>query len=239
VTRIGTAGWSIPRASAAAFPAEGSALQRYAARLSAVEINSSFYRAHKPETWARWGDAVPETFRFSVKLPKAATHVLRLVDTGSTLDAFFAEVAALGSKLGPVLVQLPPSLQFDADVTARFLDDVRKRSAAAIVIEPRHASWLDAETLLADRRVARVAADPPRYEADAEPGGWRGLSYWRLHGSPAIYRSSYADRLPQIAAGLAAAPGDAWCIFDNTMTGAATADALALQASGTARNSMP
>ena len=98
--------------------------------------------------------------------------------------------------------------------------------------EPRHPSWFDAEVdaFLSERRVARVAADPVRCEGAGEPGGWRGLSYWRLHGSPVMYRSSYADRIRRYAAQLTAAAerGDAWCVFDNTASSAAAGDALAL-----------
>lgn len=72
--RLGTAGWAIPRRFADTFPAVGSALERYAAIFLAVEINSTFYRLHKPETYARWASAVPDGFRFAAKLPKVITH---------------------------------------------------------------------------------------------------------------------------------------------------------------------
>ncbi len=226
--RIGTAGWSIPRASAGAFPEQGTGLERYASRLNVVEVNSSFYRHHAFKTWQRWAGSTPPGFRFAVKLPKEATHVRRLVDCADVIDRFFGEVAGLGDKLGPVLVQLPPNLAFDQKLFAKFVRTLRKASKAALALEPRHASWADAEPLLKKLKVARVAADPPRFSADAEPGGWNGLRYWRLHGSPQIYRSSYADRLPGIAAKLADGKAETWCIFDNTMTGAAMADALDL-----------
>lgn len=226
--RVGTAGWSIPRTSREAFPESGSTLERYAAVFDVVEINSSFYRHHAIATWERWAASVPGHFRFAVKLPKAATHERRLVDCGEVLDRFFGEVAALGSKLGPVLIQLPPKLGYDPAVVARFLDDVRRRTTALLAIEPRHASWAEAEAMLAERQVARVAADPPRYGLDAVPGGWTGLSYQRLHGSPAIYRTPYDERCAAIAAVARATP-DAWVIFDNTMSGGATADALRMR----------
>jgi uncharacterized protein YecE (DUF72 family) len=81
--------------------------------------------------------------------------------------------------------------------------------------------------------IARVAADPAKVPAAAEPGGWRGLTYLRLHGSPVMYASPYAsERLPAIAATLAARRRgtEGWCVFDNTRSGAAAADALALLA---------
>ncbi|MGZ3233287.1 MAG: DUF72 domain-containing protein [Croceibacterium sp.] len=89
--RIGTAGWSIARDAADRFPAEGSSLQRYAARFSAAEINSSFHRPHRVSTWERWRDSVPDAFRFSVKVPKLITHELKLVECGEALDRFIGE----------------------------------------------------------------------------------------------------------------------------------------------------
>jgi uncharacterized protein YecE (DUF72 family) len=102
---VGCAGWSIPREYAEHFPAEGTHLECYAQRLPAVEINSSFYRPHRPETYARWAASVPDTFRFAVKVPKEMTHTRRLRDIAEPLDRFLSEVAALGPTLGPLLVK--------------------------------------------------------------------------------------------------------------------------------------
>jgi len=232
--RIGTAGWAIPRDVAAAFPPEGSSLERYAAHFPAAEINSSFHRPHRQSTWQRWRDSVPEGFRFSVKLPKAITHERKLVASEDLLDGFASQARELGDKLGVVLVQLPPKLGFEAETAASFFEALAARCPAAIACEPRHPSWFEdeADALLVERSVARVAADPALSPAAARPGGWRGLSYWRLHGSPRMYRSSYADRIDAYAERLRedAAEREAWCIFDNTASSAAASDALALMA---------
>jgi uncharacterized protein YecE (DUF72 family) len=230
---IGTAGWSIPAAAAEAFPREGSALERYAARFAGAEINSSFHRPHRRSTWQRWGDSVPAGFRFSVKLPKAITHQRKLADCAEPLLAHLDDAGALGDKLAVHLVQLPPSLAFDAVVAAAFFRLLAGATSAAIACEPRHTSWFapDADALLAEHRVARVAADPARVPEAAQPGGWRGLAYFRLHGSPVIYRSSYGDeQIGGYAEAIRATGADeAWCIFDNTAGSAATSNALALQ----------
>ncbi len=229
--RVGCAGWTLPKEHAGRFPGGGTHLARYAARLPAVEINSSFYRPHRPATYARWAASVPEHFRFSVKVPKQATHDRRLVDADDVLDRFLPEAAQLGGKLGPLLVQLPPSLSFSADVGERFFASLRDRFDGGVALEPRHASWFEvpAARLLTKFRVARVAADPAVVPAAAEPGGWDGLVYYRLHGSPRMYYSAYApEYLEALAARLskAAAASSVWCVFDNTAEGAATADAL-------------
>jgi uncharacterized protein YecE (DUF72 family) len=231
---IGTAGWTLPRQEAAAFPGGGTHLERYARLFPAVEVNSSFHRPHRPATWARWAASVPDGFRFSVKLPKAITHAARLREVEAPLDAFLTEIRGLGPKLGCLLVQLPPSFAFDAGATGEFLVALRRRYAGEVACEPRHATWLEpeADRLLREHRVARVAADPARPDGAGEPGGWPRLRYYRLHGSPRMYYSSYdPDFLAGIAGRLAAARDEgatAWCIFDNTAHGAAAGDALRL-----------
>lgn len=229
--RIGTAGWSIARDAAGRFPAEGSALERYARVFGAVEINSSFHRPHRLSTWQRWGDSVPEGFCFSVKLPKAITHGARLVGCEEAIAQFASEVAGLGPKLAVVLVQLPPKLAFDAAIADRFFAGLARAIPVAIACEPRNASWFtpEVDAFLAEREVARVAADPALSADSARPGGWPALAYWRLHGSPMMYRSSYADRIGEIAGAIAgSAAAERWCMFDNTASSAATGDALAL-----------
>lgn len=229
---IGTAGWSIPRAAADRFRAEGSGLERYAARFPVLEINSSFHRPHRVATWERWRDSVPDGFRFSVKLPKTVTHERQLVDCRQPLAEFVGQAGALGDKLAVVLVQLPPKLEFDTWTAGAFFDTLRSLCPVAIACEPRNATWFTsaADSLLADHRVCRVAADPARCDGAGQPGGWRGLSYWRLHGSPRMYRSSYIDRIGEYAEALReeATGRETWCIFDNTASGAAASDALAL-----------
>ena len=175
--RIGTAGWSIPKARTDLFGADGPHLRRYATRLNAVEINSSFYRSHKPETYARWAADVPRSFRFSVKMPRTITHERRLQDVVEPLDRFIHETRALDEKLGPILVQLPPSLHFDPAVANRFFEALRTRHDGTVVCEPRHSSWFEppVDALLSGFHVARVAAGPARVSLAAFPGGWPRL----------------------------------------------------------------
>jgi uncharacterized protein YecE (DUF72 family) len=209
MVRIGTAAWSVPREHAAPFPVAGSHLERYSAVLNAVEINSSFYRPHR-----------------------TTTHERRLKDADDLLTRFLSEVSGLGLKLGPLLVQLPPSLRFEVGVADTFLSGLRRRVEGLLVCEPRHASWFtpDVERLLDELRIARVAADPAPVSGADKPGGWRSVSYYRLHGSPRIYYSAYTpEYLAAIAeriASDAAAAVETWCIFDNTAAFAATGDAL-------------
>lgn len=229
---VGCAGWSLPREHGPAFVGEGTHLQRYAARFNAVEINSSFYRPHLPKTYERWGQCVPSTFRFSVKVPKQISHELRLQHCETALDEFLEQCLHLGENLGCLLLQLPPSLAYEPVVAATFFRALRQRYLGAIVLEPRHPSWLHAEGLLQDLHIGRVAADPPVIDGGDVPSGWQGLRYWRLHGTPRIYHSAYGpERVQAYAQVLSESVQEGiptWCIFDNTASGHAVADALYL-----------
>nr|WP_255703479.1 DUF72 domain-containing protein [Lysobacter sp. GX 14042] len=212
-------------------------MARYATRFSVVEVNSTFYRLHLPRTFERWAATVPDDFRFSVKMPRSITHEARLRAVGTALSVFLDPVAALGPKLGGMLVQLPPSLAFDARVADTFFAMLRRRTPVPVACEPRHASWFDpAIDSLWDRYgITRVAADPARLPAAAHPGGCAaGWRYWRWHGSPRVYYSRYDDAaLQSLAAAMrarAAPAAPAWCILDNTAAGHAIEDAARLQA---------
>jgi uncharacterized protein YecE (DUF72 family) len=230
---IATAGWSIPRASAAHFAGEGSHLQRYSRVLRGAEINSSFHRPHAHAVYARWAASTPDDFRFAVKLPRTITHELELRRARLPLERFLAESAGLGPKRGPILVQLPPSLAFDPRVARRFFDLVRSRYDGTLVLEPRHATWFSpaVDAWLVRNRIARVAADPPPASGADQPAGWTGVVYYRLHGSPRKYWSRYErERISALATALTQLPLDAdiWCVFDNTASGAATENAREL-----------
>lgn len=231
--RVGTAGWALPAPVRGAFPEAGSNLARYAGRFDAVEINSCFHRPHRRATYERWSESVPEGFRFAVKLPRTITHDAKLQDCDALIARFADEVGGLGAKRGPVLVQLPPSLAFDAVAADTFFAGLDAMLGGATVCEPRHPSWFEAEAeaLLTLHRVARAAADPAPVPAAALPSGWPGLSYFRLHGAPSIYRSGYEPEARALWASrvrpFAAAGTPVWAIFDNTTGGRATPDALA------------
>ena len=232
--RVAIAGWSIRKEHAALFATEGSHLQRYASRFAAVEINSSFYRPHKRETYERWARDVPEDFRFAVKMPRWLTHEQCLEDSGAPLTQFLSEIKGLGTKLGCVLVQLPPGLAYDPRTVESFFGALRARHRGTVVCEPRHRTWF---TGAADRRldahgVGRVAADPSCGDGGDQPSGSGRVAYFRLHGSPVMYQSSYSDEylsvLSEQVSGLAQrAP--VWCVFDNTSRGAATVNGLELR----------
>lgn len=240
---VGTAAWSLPRAVQGAFPEGDSLLSRYAQVLPCTEINSTFSKVHRPATFERWAAQTPPGFRFSVKLPKAMTHDARLKVPSREVRDFVWSLQGLGERLGVLLVQLPPSLDLDRRVARAFFRALRESFDGAIVCEPRHASWFTeaGDQLLVEERVGRVIADPVRPAGAGDPGGWLGehgdghgaTVYYRWHGAPRMYWSAYGDDwLRDRARDIARWPKDTqvWCIFDNTASGAATADALRMKA---------
>jgi uncharacterized protein YecE (DUF72 family) len=233
--RVGCSGWSIPRQAAALFASSGSHLERYSQSFNSCEINSSFYRPHKKETWERWARSVPAGFRFSVKAPRTITHEAKLNCSSEVLSAFLEQIEFLRDKLGPVLIQLPPSLEFDHARARKFLSLLRGCFSGDVVWEPRHASWFEDQSnnLLKEFHIARVAADPACVPASTRPGGLASLAYFRLHGSPRRYFSTYScESLNMLVAQMASLDAGArvWCIFDNTAFGAAIPNALELAA---------
>jgi uncharacterized protein YecE (DUF72 family) len=232
--RIGTAGWSIPKQFINDFPQTGTHLERYAQVVSCAEINSSFYRSHRTSTWEKWARSVPEGFRFSVKAPKTITHQAGLACSPDHLKIFLAEVNSLGKKLGVLLFQLPPKLAFNLSIAEAFFTILRDLHPGPTVLEPRHPTWFSSEAsrVLQKFHIARVAADPAPVPEAATPAGWNKLIYYRLHGSPHMYYSDYAEAFLQSLALTIAhqhQTANVWCIFDNTALGAATGNAQNLE----------
>ncbi len=171
-----------------------------------------------------------------MKLPKAITHSARLADADEAIAKFCDEVAGLGDKLGNVLVQLPPSLKFEAVVAEKnVFAALRRWTQAPVACEPRHLSWFgpDVDRLWQLYLITRVAADPARCPDASQVGGAGVSRYWRWHGSPRMYYSEYGDAaLRRLATQLrlhAEAERTAWCIFDNTALGHAATDAIRLR----------
>ena len=235
VFRVGCAGWGVASGKADLFGAGDSMLERYRTRFTAVEINSSFTRAHQRRTYERWARSVPAGFHFSVKVPRAVTHTARLQGSRDLLLPFLEQVNGLGNKLGCLLVQLPPSLAFCADVAPAFFTELQQLTSVPVACEPRHPSWFtrEVDATLSEHCVGRVAADPAVVPAGAVPGGFPGTRYYRWHGSPRTYYSGYStEALQALADAVHAGPAGAspWIIFDNTAVGAALENAFELSA---------
>jgi uncharacterized protein YecE (DUF72 family) len=232
--RVGLAGWSNPPAKRLERHIAQTHLAYYAAHFACVEINSSFYRPHQSATYARWRDDTPDTFRFSVKMPRSVTHDSHLKRCATEVTRFYDEIAALQPKLAAVLVQLPPTLEFNGRSVRAFFNSVPRLRGTKVVCEPRHPSWFTsaAEGALSNAGVSRVAADPVRGPGAELPGGVRRFAYFRWHGAPRLYYSKYTQaQLATFAAMVRKAKAtETWCVFDNTALYAAWDDALQFMA---------
>lgn len=229
--RVGLAGWSEAASRHRALLPPGlegaSGLERYAEAFDFVEINASFYRQIRPATYEKWADEVPPGFCFSVKMHRMVTHYTRLKNT-ALLDDFFSSVAGLGSKLAAVLVQLPPTLAFDASVAVAFFGALRGLYAGAVACEPRHASWEIAEVrdIFAQQRISPVLTSVP--EGPHSDSAYGVPCYVRLHGEPRKYYSAYSgEQLTRLAGFLRAREG--FVVFDNTASSAGVRNALELR----------
>jgi uncharacterized protein YecE (DUF72 family) len=145
--RVGTSGYSYKEWKGPFYPKDlpaGDFLGYYAARLSTVEINNTFYRMPTAKLVEGWAEVVPETFTFAVKAPQRITHIAKLQNAAAETTQIFAKVVAkLGPRLGPLLFQLPPFLRKDVPRLAAFLETTPPD--ARIAFEFRHASWFDDE----------------------------------------------------------------------------------------------
>jgi uncharacterized protein YecE (DUF72 family) len=200
-------------------------LQYVSEHLDSVEINGSFYSLQTPASYSRWASEVPDDFVFAVKGGRYITHLLRLRNTQDALPNFFASgVLALGRKLGPILWQLPPNFQFDADVLAAFFRTLPRSTKEAVEVARRHdermegRAWLTTDAdrpirhameirhpsfdtpafveLLREHDVALVVAD----SAGKFPKMFDVTSdfvYVRLHGAEELYVSGYPEELLQ------------------------------------------
>jgi uncharacterized protein YecE (DUF72 family) len=224
--KIGCAGWSLPREYRAP---PLSYLERYAQLFNSVEVNSSFYRHHRPQTYERWASVVPESFQFSVKVPKAISHS-ELFQAG-VFERFADEVGHLGSKLGALLFQFPPALECSSRLLKTHFEALRREfPLTPAFCEPRHASWFnaDVEAILHSYAIDWAVADPKVVSNAPSIFGGRPRRYYRLHGTPRIYYSSYSSTTLRALAQQTLRreeENESWIIFDNTAAGAAFEDA--------------
>ncbi len=230
---IGTSGWQYRHWRGPFYPLSASGgrerdeLAFYAARYATVEINASFYRLPAPDTFAAWAARVPEEFIFAVKASRYLTHVRQLREPEDPVRRLLDAAGRLGEKLGPVLLQLPPTLTIDAGRLRAALAAFPRR--VRVAVEFRHASWFRPETqaLLEEFGAALCLTDR---RAAWETPRWRtaGWAYLRFHGGLGEPATCYepetlAARAEEIAQLWGQAP--IYAYFNNDPYGCALRDA--------------
>ena len=195
VVRIGTSGWHYKHWLGLFYPAKLSPKEMfrfYSLHFDTVELNNTFYRLPKPETFESWRDNSPVNFLYAVKASRFITHMKKLKDPESSIAKFFDGAERLGEKLGPILFQLPPRWRVDIERLQNFLASLPEEHR--YVIEIRDESWLVDEVynVLREFNTAFCIHDladtqtPLQVTAD--------FTYVRFHGPGASkYRGSYSD----------------------------------------------
>jgi len=228
---VGTSGWQYADWRGVLYPPgvpQRRWLETYAGQFGTVESNAAFYRLPARETFAKWRDATPPSFVMAVKASRYLTHVRRLQDPDEPVARLLGAAGGLGPKLGPVLLQLPPTLAADNRLLGRCLRCFP--AGVRTAVEFRHPSWWTDETrdVLAEHGAALCWAD--RRSRPVAPL-WRtaGFVYLRLHEGaarpwPSYGRTalrSWAARVGEAAAGGA----DAYVYFNNDPGSAAVRNA--------------
>lgn len=195
--RVGTSGWVYADWRGRFYPEslkQKDYLHYYARHFNTTEINYSFYQLPTPEAYRNWAESVPENFIFAVKLSRYITHIRRLKDVRDEWRRFLDHAAPLGNKLGPILIQLPPSFRYDRARLEQFLQLAREENDYRLAFEFRHASWFDPQALELLRKygAAAVIADSSRYpQAPSVPTAH--FVYLRFHGPGELFSSRYTD----------------------------------------------
>lgn len=229
--RIGTSGWQYRDwGNGTVYPAglpQRRWLEAYAERFATVEVNNAFYRLPERKTFDKWRQRTPDGFVVAVKMSRYLTHVKRLKEPTEPVTRFLDRAAGLGDRLGPVLLQLPPTLRAGLDL----LDETLSQFPAGIqvAVEPRHPSWFtgDCRKLLERHGAALAWAD--RKGRPVTPL-WTtaDFGYLRMHEGraspwPRYGRLALATWLDRLAA-----CSRAYVYFNNDPSGAAVADADAM-----------
>src|SRR5215467_3116107 len=159
---VGTSGWMYDDWRGPFYPAgvpRSAWLEFYARHFATVEINNAFYRLPERDTFEGWRQRVGDDFRFAVKMSRYLSHIKRLRDPAEPVARFMSRVTALGDRLGPVLLQMPPTMRRDPALLDAALAEVP--AGTRVAVEPRHESWwrADVRGVLEARGAALVWAD--------------------------------------------------------------------------------
>jgi uncharacterized protein YecE (DUF72 family) len=199
--RVGIGGWTFAPWRGELYPKglpQARELAHASRQLTSIEINGTFYRTQKPESFRKWAAETPDDFVFSLKGPRYATHRPVLADAGESIARFFASgVEELAHKLGPVLWQLHPGKRFEPDDLAAFLQLLPRKLAGRTLrhaLEVRHASFVDPRFIELLRRfaVAAVLVDSPKHPPIADLTA--DFVYARLQRTSEKERAGYSPQ---------------------------------------------
>ncbi len=227
---LGTSGFSYDAWKHGVFYPEGlknrEMLSYYASRFPSVEINYTFRRLPTEKSLTTWRDQTPAPFRFTLKANQRITHWKRLADTDEDVRDFLDRAKVLGDRLGTVLYQCPPTLQYDRALIEHFVGYLPPQPRAAM--EFRHASWVQARELLLDQGIAWCVAETDEKDPGPDDLSWEPFGFLRLRKTEYSDEelASWAERIrPALEAG-----NDVYCYFKHEDDGASTVMADRLRA---------
>lgn len=236
---IGTSGWSYKHWKDIFYPADvkqADWFSFYLQHFTVTELNASFYHLPSAETTTAWAKKSPAGFRLCPKMSRYLTHMKKLNDPEETLQRFFDVFAPLKRKLGPVLVQLPPFLKFNAEKAEALYKIFKKQyHYYKFAMEVRHETWMSPESiaLMKSYNIALVISQSGSGFPYSELVTAQHI-YIRFHGPGALYASSYSDeQLEYYATAFKKwmkAGHNIWAFFNNDIYGYAIGDAKRLRA---------
>ena len=236
--RIGTSGWSYKHWIERFYPKSLKPvqwLQFYAKHFDTVEINSTFYHLPKETAVKNWHDGTPQNFLFALKMSRFITHRKKLRNVEEPLENFSARIALLREKIGPILVQLPPTMLFDAELAESFFRLVTTRLPSyRFAVEPRHPSWFSGVALMVYQkyRIALCMADSGEHFPELQQLT-SDFVYLRFHGRDGLYNSDYSrEQLLPFAQNIRTwlQDGlDVYAYFNNDIEGFAIKNAMMLR----------
>jgi uncharacterized protein YecE (DUF72 family) len=229
---IGTSGWQYKHWRHTFYPegvAQSRWLEFYAERFQIVELNNSFYMLPKEETFAKWRERTPDDFIFAVKMSRYLTHIKRLKDPQEPVERFFKHASHLGPKLGPVLIQLPPTMQVDANALDETLSLIPK--GARVAVEFRHETWwIDEVRAILERHGAALCHADRRDEPVTRLWRTADWAFIRFHeglGQPhPCYKRATLGRWVERLAETWSPNDDLYVFFNNDPRGCAIRDAI-------------
>lgn len=226
--RIGTSGWNYNHWHENFYPSDqpkSKWLEYYCQYFNTVEVNATFYRLPKAETFEKWHKRTPANFLWAVKASRYLTHIRRLKEPKEPLDRFYQATKHLREKLGPLLFQLPPNMHFDEELLCEFCQALEPTQRHTL--EVRHASWIDDRlfSMLQRYHIAFCISDTagrfPYHEAVTAD-----FIYIRLHGSKQLYASDYSEEeLQTWSDKIRKWNKDTYVYFDNDFNGYAPKNA--------------
>jgi uncharacterized protein YecE (DUF72 family) len=233
VFRAGTSGLVLSEPNKSYFPKEfqeKSRLEYYSTKFNSIEINSSFYKIPRCQTYSNWSATVPEDFQFSVKLWRGITHDPKSNFQLRDFEVFFSALDCLGKHKGCLLIQFPATIPMDLEKFRNILEKTKKMDpddSWRIAVEFRHVRWYEKQVfdIIDEFKASLVLQDIPKSRID-KLHGVPSFVYLRFHGEKGDYRGTYSNdflnRKAEEITGWLDRGLDVYAYFNNTIGGAAS-----------------